>query len=176
MLRSGSLHILANYKSPLIGRYKPMEKSVKYFPLLFISIGVSGCTTIHKDIKHVTNSVPTSELLVYRESGFMAGAVDALFGKNNMYFIELSNGEFGRFKIDSGKHTFQVDVDGAPEFELEITLLADSKACVKIESNPKLAGASLIPLVANLTPNFIMSEVPCSAISNLGEYKLVYGL
>jgi len=136
---------------------------------------MSSCTTIHKDIKHVTNTESSSQLMVYRESGFMAGAVDAMFGENNMYFMKLSNGDFGRFKIDSGKHTFQVDVDGAPEFELEVTLIANSRTCVKIESNPKLAGAGFIPLMANITPNFIMSEVPCSSIDNLDEYQLVYG-
>ena len=158
-----------------MGRYKPKEALVKYLSLLLL-IGVSGCTTIHKDIQHVTNTQTSAELIVYRESGFMAGAVDAMFGENDKYFMELANGEFARFLIDSGKHTFQVDVDGAPEFELKVTLNPNSTTCIKVESNPKLAGTALIPLVANLNPNFVMSEVDCPEQSYLKGYQLVYGL
>ena len=150
---------------------------MKYLLLLLIIGSVAGCTTIHKNVQHVTNTnKPVSELLVYRESGFMAGAVDAMFGENNKYFMELANGEFARFKIDSGEHTFQVDVDGAPEFELKVALTPDSMTCIKVESNPDLGGAALIPLLANLTPNFIMSEVKCPTIEYLKDYQLVYGL
>ncbi|MEC4091184.1 hypothetical protein [Pseudoalteromonas rubra] len=150
---------------------------MKYLFFLLIIGLASGCTTIHKNVQHVTNTnKPASDLLVYREPGFMAGAVDAMFGENNKYFMKLSNGEFARFKIDSGEHTFQVDVDGAPEFELKVLLTPGSMTCIKVESNPNLGGAVLIPLVANLTPNFIMSEVKCPTIEHLKDYQLVYGL
>lgn len=105
----------------------------------------------------------------------MAGAVGSLIGENDQYFAELENKEFARFYVDSGRHIFQVDVDGAPAFEITVTLMPNVTVCVKIESNPKLAGVALIPLVANFTPNFIMSEVTCPNSDFFSQYELVYG-
>ena len=105
----------------------------------------------------------------------MGGAINAMFGENNQYFMELGNGDYGRFNIDAGQHTFQVDVDGAPEYELNMTLIPDITTCIKVESNPDLVGVVLIPLVANLTPNFIMTPVKCPTKEELKNYLLVYG-
>jgi hypothetical protein len=148
---------------------------VKKFTFVLLII-LSGCTSINKNVRHVTTPDSTAVLTVFREPGFMAGAVDALIGKDKQYFTKLSNREFARFEVDSGNHLFQVDVDGAPAFELALNLLPNTSVCIKVESNPKLAGVTLVPLVANFTPNFIMQKVACPNKNFFSDYQLVYGL
>lgn len=146
-----------------------MSNEKHYYLLTLFS-----CTPTNNNIPHVTTPVSTTENF-YREAGFMAGAVDAVIGENVQYFAELENKEFARFYVDSVRHTFQVDVYGAPVFEITLTLMPNMKVCVRIQSTPELAGVALIPLVAHFTPNFIMSEVTCLTSEFFSQYELLYG-
>ena len=102
---------------------------------IFVTVAfLSACTSINKNVQHVTHPESTTKLTIYREPGFMAGAVNALVGENKQYFMSLANGDFARFHIDSGDHTFQVDVDGAPAYELTLSLKPKAQVCIKIES------------------------------------------
>ncbi len=150
---------------------------MKLLGVIFLALLLlSGCTTVSKNVKLVTeNSNEAAVLLVYRESAFQAGAVSLYIGKNDEYFLELANDEFGLVKIDAGKYFIQAKASGSPSSEIEVDLVANQTTCLASIPNPEMLGATIIPLVANMVPTFVLEKVTCpseEALKNLSRVGL----
>ena len=148
---------------------------MKYLVLIFIvTLVATGCTSLSNDVKLVTDSnKETAKLLVYREGAFQAGAVSLFVGKDDKYFLKLRNNQYGEVDIDSGSHILQAKAHASPSSETQITLLPKEKVCLASKPNPKMLGAIIVPLVANMVPNFILEQVECPNSDVLSNYVQV---
>jgi hypothetical protein len=134
----------------------------------------TGCTSLSNDVKLVTDSnKEPAKLLVYREGAFQAGAVSLYVGKDDKYFLKLRNDQYGEVNIDAGSHTLLAKADASPSSELQVTLLPKERLCLASKPNPKMLGAVIIPLVANMVPTFVLEQIECPSSAVLSNYVQV---
>ena len=148
---------------------------MKFLGIVFLAFFLAtGCTSVSKNVELVTkNNEEIADLLVYRESAFQAGAVSLYIGKNDEYFLELANDEYGQVKIDAGKYVIQAKASGSPSSEIAIELKTNQTICLASKPNPEMLGAIAIPLVANMVPTFVLEQVTCPSEEVLNKFKRV---
>ncbi|WP_339676512.1 hypothetical protein [uncultured Zhongshania sp.] len=144
--------------------------------LLILSlVALSGCTTLSKDYVLVTEGNDTSQLLVYRESSYQAGAVSLYVGEGDKYFLKLRNDQYSVIEINSGNHILQAKADASPASILEITLPPGETKCVASKPNQEMLGAVMIPIIANMVPSFLLEEKACPTPEILAGMENVSG-
>ncbi|MDP5137326.1 hypothetical protein [Rheinheimera baltica] len=148
---------------------------MKFLGIIFLALFVStGCTSISKDVRLVSDTnKDIASLLIYREKAFQAGAVSLYVGKDDKYFMELGNDEYGQVEIDAGKHLIQAKASGSPSSALQIELAKNQTVCLLSKPNPEMLGAMLIPLVANMVPTFVLEQVDCPSAEKLKGFMRV---
>ena len=131
--------------------------------LVGISVLATGCTSLSTDLKLVTEGSEISELKVFRESAFQNGAISMYVGESDKYFLRLSSGQHGSVKMNSGVHTIQAKADASPSSSIEIELKPNETTCLKGSPNKAALGAVVIPIVGNMVPSFVLTEIKCPA-------------
>ena len=139
---------------------------------VLFSVLVSACASVSTDVRLTHDGVPQAELLVFRESLFLASAVGLYFGESGKYFFVLDNDEYARVKIDAGAHIFQAKAHASPAFELKVNVEAGKTTCIKGHANSAAAGALLIPFIGNAVSSFVLEQVECPNDKVLERYKL----
>ncbi|RUO18512.1 hypothetical protein CWE08_11385 [Aliidiomarina iranensis] len=144
---------------------------MRFLAIVFLPLIVfTGCTSISTDAQLVTNTNKgTASILVYRESAFQAGGVSLFVGKDDEYFMELRNNQYAQVEIDAGKHLIQAKASGSPPSSIDIELEENKTVCLAGKPNPEMAGAMLIPFVANMVPTFTLEKVSCPSAEKLEE-------
>ncbi|WP_372860785.1 hypothetical protein [Spongiibacter sp.] len=138
-------------------------------------IVLSGCTTLSNDYSFVTEGSETSELLVYRESAFQAGAASLYVGEGDQYFMKLRNDQYSVVEIDSGNHVLQAKADASPASILEVDLVPGKTTCIASKPNREMLGAAIIPIIANMVPTFLLEKTECPTPEILAEMNNVSG-
>jgi hypothetical protein len=132
-------------------------KKIMLIPLL----ALSGCASVATDAVLTHEGSPQGELLVYRESAFLAGGVGLYVGESDKYFFVLDNSEYAKVKIDAGEYVFQAKAHASPASELRVTVKPDQLTCLKGKPNSAVAAAMMIPIVGNTVSSFVLEQVEC---------------
>lgn len=146
-------------------------KSIILLPVLVLL--VSACSSISPNMRIATDGNDQTEVIFIRPAAFPAAASGMLIGFNDQYFGSIRNNQFMKVEIDSGTYNFQVKANGSPAFSYKVTLVPNAKICLKSNINPAVAGAAIIPLLANMVSWFQLSEIPCPEDKFFAEYSEV---
>ena len=114
------------------------------------------------------------ELLIYRESSFIAGAVSLTVGVGSDAFATIDNSEYVRVQLAPGQHEIFVRARMADPTRLRISLARDARVCIRTSASPNTLAKVVIPVTLIARGyHFYLDEVPCPDDTVLAKYKLV---
>ena len=112
-----------------------------------------------------------SQLIVYRESSFIAGGVGLTVGTNNRAFATVSNGDKVAVMLPAGEHEVYVQARSAEPTKVKIKLTQGSTICMRTSSSSSTLAKLVIPVLLIATGyHFYLDEVPCPSSTELGKY------
>lgn len=148
----------------------------KFIPGLFAILlpVLSGCAS--QPIAPVARPSADNqgEVVIYRESSFIAGMVGLAVGADSNAFAAIENSEYVRVLLPPGQHEIFVRARTAEPTWLKISLSRDGRVCLRTSASPGTLAKIVIPVTLIATGyHFYLDEVPCPGNAELEKYKLV---
>lgn len=148
----------------------------KFFfgPIAFLPILLAGCAG--QPITPLARTSPDNqgEVVIYRESSFIAGAVPLAVGADSNAFASIGNSEYVRALLAPGKHEIFVRARSAEPTRLNISVALSGHVCLKTRSSSDTIAKVLVPPVLMASGyHFDLEEVSCPSETALEKYTLV---
>ena len=140
---------------------------------------VTGCASYPAAMPKIDPETTPAEVFVLRQDGVIGYTRgSSYFGEKEsdeeIFYLELSNGEYGELLLNPGLHVFLASAPGTASFELEVRLEPGKKRCFHTLSGADNIGKMLIaPLLVNLTPMYKIEEMECPDQNELTKYSHV---
>ena len=150
---------------------------MKYLHALFLLFSLAllvGCSS--QPIVAIRKPSPTAqaEVVVFRESSFIAGGVSLAVGTGTTAFASISNSEYVSANLPAGKQDIFVQARTADPTRIPLTLQNGSRVCLRTSSSPSTLAKVAIPITLIFTGyHFYLDEVPCPSTDELSKYKQV---
>lgn len=139
-----------------------------------ISLLLAGCA--NQPITALARPAPDNhgEVVIYRESSFVAGGVPLAVGADSNAFALIENSEYVRAQLTPGKHEIFVRAHSADPTRVNIDISRDGRVCLKAISSKDTLAKTLIPVFLMTSGyHFDLETVPCPSDAALKEYKRV---
>ena len=115
-----------------------------------------------------------AEVLIFRESAFIAGGVSLAVGTGASAFAFISNSEYVSALLPVGEHEVFVQARAAEPTKVRLTLLHGSRTCLRTSSSSSTVAKVAVPILLIATGyHFFLDEVPCPSAEELVKYKQV---
>lgn len=113
-----------------------------------------------------------STLLVYRESAFNSGGIDAVFGSGQQDWVALGTKSYAVLQIAPDSHEFFVRSTQADQpFLFKATVAQAETKCLRVFPNPgNFAKALLLPISYMAGNTFMLEEAVCPSAAILAEF------
>jgi len=115
-----------------------------------------------------------AEVLVFRESSFIAGGVSLAVGTNGAAFASLSNSDYVVADMSPGEQEIFVQARTAEPTRVKVKLQHGSRTCLRTSASPSTVAKVAVPIALIATGyHFYLDEVPCPSPAELAKYKLL---
>jgi len=112
------------------------------------------------------------EVIVFRESAFVAGAVSLTVGSGADAFASIGNSEKVRAMFPTGERDIYVQARSAKPTRLRVVVNKNMPVCLRTSSSPSAYAKVIVPIVFMATGyHFYLDEVPCPPAEELAKYK-----
>ena len=156
-----------------LNSYRPLQASLGRILVLAL-VSLAGCSS--QPIVAISKPSPTAqaEVVVFRESSFIAGAVSLAVGTGNVAFASISNSEYVSANLPAGEQDIFVQARTADPTRVHLILQRDSRVCLRTSSSPSTLAKVVIPITLIATGyHFYLDEVPCPSAEEFSKYKQV---
>ncbi len=139
---------------------------------LAASLQLAGCVSTPTQTLPPPPTTSRGEIVVYRESAFVAGGVSLSVGVDERRFANLGNHELARAWLAPGAHEILVQARSAEPTRVKIQLDAGQTLCLRTSASPSTYAKVVMPISLITTGyHFYLNEQPCPA--DLGSYQAI---
>jgi len=149
-----------------------MSFHTRLLPSLIAAVALAGCAS--GPVSPLSRPSPESqgEVIVFRESAFVAGGVALKVGSGASPFANLENSEKVRAMFPAGEHEIFVQARSADPTKVRITVEKSAPVCLRTSANPNTYAKVVIPVTLISTGyHFYLDQVPCPPPDELAKYK-----
>jgi hypothetical protein len=115
-----------------------------------------------------------AEVVVFRESSFIAGGVSLTVGTGNAAFASLANDEYVSVELPTGERDVFVRARSAEPTRIRLRLQPASRVCLRTSASSNTIAKTLFPVALMTTGyEFQLDEVACPSTAELARYKPV---
>jgi hypothetical protein len=135
---------------------------------------IAGCAS--QPISSISRPAATSqgEVVIYRESSFIAGAVALTVGVGPDAFAKIDNSEYVRVLLAPGQHEIFVRARMGDPTQVSISLARDARVCLRTSASLSALAKVIVPVTLMASGyHFYLDEVPCPKDADFEKYKLV---
>jgi len=112
-----------------------------------------------------------STLVVYRESAFNAGGIDAVFGAAQQDWVALDTKSYAVLQIAPAPHEFFVRSTQADQpFVFKATVAQAETKCLRVFPNPGNVAKALLPVSYLAGNTFFLEETACPSAQTLAGF------
>lgn len=112
------------------------------------------------------------EVIIFRESAFVAGGFAVSVGSGSRAFATLSNSEKVRAAFPTGEHEIYVQARSAEPTRVRVTVRKGATVCLRTSSSPSTYLKVVVPIALMVTGyHFYLDELPCPPAEELSKYK-----
>lgn len=147
-----------------------------HYALLLVSAlaSLAGCSSLPIVAIPKPSPMAQAEVVVFRESSFIAGGVSLAVGTGNAAFAAISNSEYVSVNLSAGEQDLFVQARTADPTRVRLTLQPGSRVCLRTSSSPSTLAKVAIPITLIATGyHFFLDEVPCLSAEDFSKYKQV---
>jgi hypothetical protein len=142
--------------------------------VIVVAAALSGCTSMPLTPLQRPSMEGSGEVVIYRESAFVAGGISLTVGANANAFAYLSNGEQVLVSLPTGDQEIFVRAKTSNPTRVRIVVKRGERICLRTSSNPNTIAKVIVPIVLMITGyDFYLDVVPCMPPDELAKYKLV---
>jgi hypothetical protein len=140
----------------------------------FVVASLAGCASQPVVAIPKPSASARAEVLVYRESSFIAGGVSLAVGTSGTAFASLSNSDYVVAEMSPGEREIYVQARSAEPTRVQVKLQHGSRTCLRTSASPSTVAKVAIPITLIATGyHFYLDEVPCPSTEELSKYKLL---
>jgi hypothetical protein len=133
---------------------------------------LSGCASNPTFPLSRPSPTEQTELIVYRESSFIASGVAVTVGVDGKAFANVSNGDKVRVLLPTGEREIYVQARSATPSKVKLRLTPAATVCLRTSSSAGTLAKVIIPITLIVTGyHFYLDEVPCPERAELDKYK-----
>ncbi len=115
-----------------------------------------------------------AEVVVYRESSFIAGGVSLTVGVNGKAIANISNSDKIRALLPAGEHEIFVQARSATPTKVKIQLDPGATVCLRTSSSASTLAKVAVPITLIASGYyFYLDQISCPAKADLDKYKEV---
>lgn len=119
--------------------------------------------------------VSQAQVVVFRESSFIAGGVSLSVGTGNKAFAAISNTEYVEVNLPAGEQDIFVQARTAEPTRVRLTLQRGTRVCLRTSSSKDTLAKVVIPITLIATGyHFYLDVVPCLSAAEMSRYKKVH--
>ena len=112
------------------------------------------------------------EVLVYRESAFVAGAVGLTVGVDGKAVAHIGNTDKVRLLLPAGPHSIFVQARSANPTQVTVQVAPGASLCLRTGANSNAYVKVIVPIALIATGyHFYLDEMPCPSAEELAKYK-----
>lgn len=149
-------------------------KTVALAPVALALALLAGCASVPVVPLPRPADSARSEVLIYRESSFIASGVGLTVGTGAQAFAVLANSEYVQVSLPAGTQDIYVQARTAKPTRVALNLSHGARACLRTSASPSTAAKVLVPITLIATGyHFYLDEVPCPSADMLAKYKVV---
>lgn len=151
---------------------------MKMFALPIVLAFVVGCTPIQITPIEAPELTNRAEIVIHRESQFVASAVNMIFGANGNDYVKLSGGKYASIYLKPDSYEFFVRSDQADTpYVLNLELAANEVVCLRSFVSSSAAGVAILAgpigyLVARKYSTFNVEKSECLSDDELDKLKI----
>jgi hypothetical protein len=143
--------------------------------LVLALASLPGCSSLPVVSMPRPSATAQAEVLVYRESSFIAGGVSLAVGTGSAAFASISNSEYVVANLPSGDRDVFVQARTAEPTRVQLKLRHGTRTCLRTSSSPSTIAKVVVPITLMATGyHFYLDEVPCPSTEQLSKYKQVF--
>lgn len=139
---------------------------------------LSGCAPAKLVPMSRPQETNQSTLLVYRESAFNSGGVDAVFGSGQQDWVALGTKSYAVLQITPDSHEFFVRSTQADQpFVFKATVVQAETKCLRVFPNPGNFAKALLPISYMAGNTFMLEEAVCpnaEILAGFGKKTVTY--
>ena len=147
---------------------------VRHVFLVSAFASLAGCASQPIVALPKPSALAQAEVLVFRESSFIAGGVSLAVGTGTAAFASLSNSDYVIVNVPSGERDIFVQARTAEPTRLQLKLQHGSRVCLRTSASPSTIAKVALPIALIATGyHFYLDEVPCPSSEELAKYSKV---
>jgi uncharacterized protein YceK len=156
-------------------------KEFLFMPFIYVLIVVAtvlssltGCSSV--PVVAISKPSPNAqaEVLIFRDSAFIAGAVSLTVGTGDKAFAKISNSEYVSVYLPVGAQDIFVQARSADPTKVNLALQHGSRVCLRTSSSSSTLAKIALPVSLIATGyHFYLDEVPCPSAEELAKYLQV---
>ena len=149
-------------------------KIVRIFFVTFAAALFVGCAS--QSVVAIPKPSPSAraEVLVFRDSSFIAAGVSLAVGTGSTAFAALSNLDYVIAEFSPGEREIFVQARTANPTRVQVKLQHGSRVCLRTSASPSTLAKVAVPVALIATGyHFYLDEVPCPTDAELAKYKLI---
>lgn len=142
--------------------------------IVFAVASLAGCAS--QPVVAISKPSPSAraEVLVFRESSFIAGGVSLAVGTNGAAFASLSNSDYVVAELAPGDREVFVQARSAEPTRVQVKLQHGARTCLRTSASPSTVAKVAVPIALIATGyHFYLDEVPCPSSEELAKYKRI---
>lgn len=149
-------------------------KNIRRILTLSFLTSLVGCSSLPIVAISKPSPLAQGEVLIFRESSFIAGGVSLVVGTGTKAFASIDNSEYVTANLSAGEQDIFVQARTADPTRLRLTLRNGSRICLRTSSSPSTLAKVAIPITLMITGyHFYLDEVSCPSTEVLSKYKQV---
>ena len=115
-----------------------------------------------------------AEVVVYRESSFIAGGVSLTVGVNGRAVANIGNSDKIRALLPAGEHEFFVQARSATPTKVKVQLEPGASVCLRTSSSASTLAKVAVPITLIASGYyFYLNQISCPPKTDLDKYKEV---
>lgn len=112
------------------------------------------------------------EIVVYRESAFVAGAVGLTVGVDGKPVAHIGNTDKVRLLLPAGPHSVFVQARSANPTQVTVQVAPGASVCLRTSANSNAYVKAIVPITLIATGyHFYLDPMPCPSADELAKYK-----
>jgi hypothetical protein len=143
-----------------------------------VMLVLSGCAPAKLVPMSRPQETNQSTLVVYRESAFNAGGIDAVFGSGKQDWVALGTKSYAVLQIAPAPHEFFVRSTQADQpFVFKAALARAETKCLRVFPNSGNIAKALLPISYLAGNTFFLEETACptpEALAGFGKKDVTY--
>ena len=150
----------------------------KIYAAVGVVLVLSGCAPAKLVPMAKPLETNQSTLLVYRESGFNSGGIDAVFGASQQDWVALGTKSYAVLQIAPATHEFFVRSTQADQpFVFKATVAQAETKCLRVFPNSGNFAKALLPVSYLAGNTFFIEETACPSpetLTGFGKKAVTY--